>query len=54
MELGGTPRHHLTFNTLVKHLFAGKGLHYRMVHGKEYPPFLLWLLPYCSAEHGME
>jgi hypothetical protein len=54
MELGGTPRHHLTFNSLVKHLFAGKGLHYRIVRAKEYPPFLLWLLPYCSAEHGIE
>jgi hypothetical protein len=48
MELGGTPRRHLTFNSLVKHLFAGKGLHYRVVRGKEYPSFLLWLVPYCT------
>jgi hypothetical protein len=54
MELGGTPRRHLTFNSLVKHLFAGKGLHYRVVRGKEYPSFLLWLVPYCTAEHGIE
>jgi hypothetical protein len=54
MELGGTPRRHLTFNSLVKHLFEGKGLYYKIVRGKEYPSFLLWLVPFYTGENGIE
>jgi len=54
IELGGTPYHHVTFHSLVKHLFAGKELHHKIVRGKQYPSFLLWLVPFRTAEHGIE
>jgi hypothetical protein len=45
IELGGTPRRHMTFDTLVKNLFAGKALHHKIVQGNKYPSFQLWLAP---------
>ena len=54
IELGGTPHCHVTFHSLVKHLFEGKELHHKIAHGKEYPSFLLWLVPFRTAEHGIE
>ena len=54
IELGGTPHRQVTFHSLVKHLFAGKELHHKIAHGKEYPSFLLWLVPFRTAEHGIE
>ncbi|PUZ68285.1 hypothetical protein GQ55_2G014000 [Panicum hallii var. hallii] len=54
IELGGTPHRHVTFHSLVKHLFAGEELRHKIVRGKEYPSFLLWLVPFRTAEHGIE
>ena len=44
----------MTSNSLVKQLFAGKGLHHKIVHGKEYSSFLIWLVPFNTAEGGTE
>ncbi|CAL4915790.1 unnamed protein product [Urochloa decumbens] len=54
VEVGGTPHRYMPFNTLIKHLFAGKELQHRIVRGNEYPSYLLWLVPYITAEHGVE
>ncbi|CAL4932489.1 unnamed protein product [Urochloa decumbens] len=54
VEVGGTPHRYMPFNTLIRHLFAGKELHHRIVRGNEYPSYLLWLVPYITAEHGVE
>ena len=54
VELGGTPRRHMPFDPLVNHLFAGKELHHKIVRRKEYPSFLLWLVPFNTAERGIE
>ncbi|KAG0541459.1 hypothetical protein BDA96_02G018600 [Sorghum bicolor] len=54
IELGGTPSRQMSFNSFVKHLFAGRELQHKIVHGNEYPLFLLWLVPFATKEHGIE
>ncbi|GJN09899.1 hypothetical protein PR202_ga27948 [Eleusine coracana subsp. coracana] len=54
MEVGGTPCRHMPFDSLVKHLFAGKQLHHKILRGNGHPSFLLWLVPYRTADHGIE
>jgi hypothetical protein len=54
IELGGTPCCHMPFNSFAKHLFAGKELQHKIVHGNEYPSLLLWLVPFVTEEHGIE
>jgi hypothetical protein len=44
----------MSFNSFVKHLFAGKELQHKIVRGNEYPLFLLWLVPFATKEHGIE
>ena len=45
IEVGGTPSRQMSFNSFVKHLFAGRELQHKIVRGNEYPLFLLWLCP---------
>ncbi|KAG2639635.1 hypothetical protein PVAP13_2KG216216 [Panicum virgatum] len=52
IELGGTPRYHMPFDSLVKNLYAGKVLHHKIVRGNKYPSFQLWLEPVRTLEHG--
>nr|TKW30918.1 hypothetical protein SEVIR_2G070100v2 [Setaria viridis] len=54
IELGGTPRYHMPFESLVKNLFAGKELHHKIVRGNEYPLFQLWLTPIHNPVHGID
>jgi hypothetical protein len=54
IELGGTPWRHMSIDSFVKHLFAGKELQHKIVRGNEYPLFLLWLEPFFMEEHGIE
>ncbi|CAD6341732.1 unnamed protein product [Miscanthus lutarioriparius] len=54
IELGGTPSHQMSFNSFVKHLFAGRELQHKIVRGNEYPLFLLWLVPFATKEHGIK
>lgn len=54
IEIGGTPRHHMPFDSLVKNLFAGKQLYHKIVRGNEFPLIQLWLMPFSTAEHGTE
>ncbi|KAK3126253.1 hypothetical protein QOZ80_7AG0553850 [Eleusine coracana subsp. coracana] len=54
VELGGTPRRHIAFRSLVKNLFAGKELHYKNVQGDGHLLFRLWMLPFSTTEHGIE
>jgi hypothetical protein len=44
----------MSFNSFVKHLFAGRELQHKIVRGNEYPMFLLWLVPFTTKEHGIE
>uniref|UniRef100_K4A0W0 Rx N-terminal domain-containing protein n=1 Tax=Setaria italica TaxID=4555 RepID=K4A0W0_SETIT len=53
IELGGTPRHHMLFESFVKNLFAGKELHHKIVRGNECPLFQLWLIPIRNPVHGI-
>ncbi|CAL5034552.1 unnamed protein product [Urochloa decumbens] len=54
IELGGTPRRYMPFYSLVNNLFAGKELYHEIVRGNGYPSFLLWLVPFSTADHGIE
>uniref|UniRef100_K4A087 Rx N-terminal domain-containing protein n=1 Tax=Setaria italica TaxID=4555 RepID=K4A087_SETIT len=54
IELGGTPRCHMPFDSLVKNLFAGKQLHHKIVRGNEYPSFQLFLTPMHNPVHGID
>nr|TKW30235.1 hypothetical protein SEVIR_2G022100v2 [Setaria viridis] len=54
IELGGTPRRHMPFESLVKNLFAGKELRHKIVRGNEYPLFQLWLTPIHNLMHGID
>jgi hypothetical protein len=54
IEFGGTPHCHVTSHSIVKDLFAGKQLHHEIVCGKKHPSSLLWLVPFRTAEHGIE
>ncbi|KAG2631341.1 hypothetical protein PVAP13_2NG019900 [Panicum virgatum] len=52
IELGGTPRCHMRFDSLVKNLFAGKELHHKIVRGNKYPSYQLWLVPIRTSMYG--
>jgi hypothetical protein len=54
LELGGTPRSHILFYSLVNKLFAGMELHHKIVGGNRHPSSQLWLEPFGSAEHRTE
>ena len=51
IEFGGMSRRHMPFNSVIQNLFAGKELHHEIVRGKNYPSFLLWLVPTRTLEH---
>ncbi|CAD6221516.1 unnamed protein product [Miscanthus lutarioriparius] len=53
LELGGTPRCHMPFDPLIRHLFAGKILQHRIIRANKCPLFLQ-LAPFFSAEHGIQ
>jgi len=52
IELGGTPRCHMLFDSLVKNLLAGKVLHHKIIRGNKHPSFQLCLEPVCTSNHG--
>ncbi|PUZ68284.1 hypothetical protein GQ55_2G013900 [Panicum hallii var. hallii] len=52
IELGGTPRCHMPFDSLVKNLFAGKEIYHKIVRGNKHPSFQFWLVPIRTPEHG--
>ena len=52
IELGGTPRCHMPFDSLVKNLYAGKVLHHKIVRGNKYPSFQLRLEPVRTSMDG--
>ncbi|KAG2639617.1 hypothetical protein PVAP13_2KG020200 [Panicum virgatum] len=54
VELGGTPRRHISFYSLVNNLFAGKELHHKFIGANQHPRSELWLAPFGTAEHGTE
>jgi hypothetical protein len=54
VELGGTPRTHVSFYSLVNNLFAGMELHHRIVGGDRHPSSQLSLEPFGTAEHGTQ
>lgn len=54
IELGGTPRRHMPFESLVRNLIAGKELRHKIVRGNEYPLFQLWLAPIRNPVHGID
>ncbi|TVU00914.1 hypothetical protein EJB05_53645, partial [Eragrostis curvula] len=54
IEIGGTPRCHRPFDSLLKNLFEGKQLHHTISKGNKHPLFQLWLVPYTISEHGTE
>jgi hypothetical protein len=54
VEFGGTRYPQMTFNSLVKHLFAGKKLRHRISRGHGGSLFLLCLVPITTTEHGIE
>ncbi|TVU40671.1 hypothetical protein EJB05_14140, partial [Eragrostis curvula] len=54
VELGGAPRRYIPFQSLVKNLLAGKELYHQIFQGNGYPLFELFLLPFSTAEHGIE
>ena len=49
IEIGGTPRCHMPFDSLVKNLFAGKELHHKIFRGNKYPSFQFRLVPIRSS-----
>ncbi|KAJ1287536.1 hypothetical protein BS78_02G017900 [Paspalum vaginatum] len=53
VELGGTPRRHMPFDPLIRHLLAGKKIQHRILQANGHPLFLL-LEPYVTAEYGNE
>lgn len=54
VELGGTPCRHMPFNSIIKNLFAGKEVQHKIFWGNDYPSIVLWLVPFNTAEHGIE
>jgi hypothetical protein len=54
IELGGTPRCHMPFHSLVRNLFSGKELHHRITRGNGNPSFQLLLVPFSTEEYGIE
>jgi hypothetical protein len=53
LELGGTPRCHMPFDPIIRHLLAGKILQHRIIRANKCPLFLL-LAPFTTADHGIE
>ncbi|CAN6196741.1 unnamed protein product [Urochloa humidicola] len=54
VELGGTPYRHMPFNSIIRNLFVGNELQHKIFRGNEYPSILLLLIPFNTAEHGIE
>jgi hypothetical protein len=54
IELGGTPRRHMPFHSLVRNLFAGKQLDPKIIQGYEKLLFQLSLIPFINEEYGIE
>ncbi|CAL4991845.1 unnamed protein product [Urochloa decumbens] len=54
IEHGGTPRHQMPFNSLVRNLFEGKQLDYKIIRGNGNPSFQLSLIPFITEEYGIE
>ncbi|CAL5077122.1 unnamed protein product [Urochloa decumbens] len=54
VELGGTPRRQMPVNSMIKPIFAGSVLHHKIVGENNYPLFLLSVVPFRTAEHGIE
>uniref|UniRef100_M8CBU0 Uncharacterized protein n=1 Tax=Aegilops tauschii TaxID=37682 RepID=M8CBU0_AEGTA len=53
VQLGGTPRHHLFFDPLIGHMFAGKTITYQLLHpGGQYHYFNI--RPMSFEERGLE
>ena len=53
LELGGTPRCHMPFDPLTRHLLTGKILQHRIIRANNSPLFLLFA-PFTTADHGIE
>ena len=53
LEHGGTPRCNMPFDSLTRHLLAGKILKHRIIRANKCPLFLQ-LAPFTSADHGIE
>jgi len=56
VRFGGTPQQRMAFNSLIKHLLAGKKLQHKVArgHGVGGSLFLLCLAPVTTTEHGVE
>ncbi|KAF8731333.1 hypothetical protein HU200_016388 [Digitaria exilis] len=54
IELGGMPRSPISFNSLVRKLFAGKELYHKIVQGNNHLSSELWLEPFGTTEHGTQ
>ncbi|TVU40684.1 hypothetical protein EJB05_14154, partial [Eragrostis curvula] len=54
VELGGTPRRQILYQSFVNNLLAGKELHHEIVWGNGYPLFQLCLLPFSTSDRGIE
>ncbi|KAG2631354.1 hypothetical protein PVAP13_2NG189200, partial [Panicum virgatum] len=52
IEIGGIPRCHMSFDSLVKNLFAGKELHHKIFRGNKYPSFRFMLVPIRISHNG--
>ncbi|EMS46285.1 hypothetical protein TRIUR3_25693 [Triticum urartu] len=53
VQLGGTPRHHMFFDPLIRHIFEGKSIRYMVLHpGGQYHFFTIQ--PIASEERGLE
>ena len=55
VRFGGTPQQRMAFNSLIKHLLAGKKLQHKVArgHGVGGSLFLLCLAPVTTTEHGL-
>jgi hypothetical protein len=53
LEHGGAPQCNMTFDSLIRHLLAGKILKHRIIRANMCPLFLL-LAPFISDKHGIE
>jgi hypothetical protein len=51
VQLGGTPRCHMPFDPLIRHLLAGKKLQHRIIRANKCPLFLQ-LVTYITSDHG--
>ncbi|CAL5077145.1 unnamed protein product [Urochloa decumbens] len=54
IEHGGTPCHQMPFPSLVRNLFAGKQLDYKIIRGNGNPSVQLSLTPFITEEYGIE